>query len=30
MAKFRDTLMLAMLRDYVAEKMEREDLPVEA
>ena len=30
MAKFRDTLMIAMLRDYVAEKLDREQVPVEA
>ena len=30
MAKFRDTLMLAMLRDYVAEKLDREQIPAEA
>jgi hypothetical protein len=30
MARFRDTLMLNMLRDYVADKLEREQIPVEA
>ena len=30
MARFRDTLMLAMLRDYVAEKLDREQVPAEA
>ena len=30
MIRFRDTLMLAMLRDYVADKLEREQIPLEA
>ena len=30
MARFRDTLMLAMLREYVAEKLDREQVPAEA
>ena len=30
MARFRDTLILAMLRDHVADKLEREQIPVEA
>ena len=30
MARFRDTLMLTMLRDYVADQLEREHSPVEA